>query len=353
MIFVSDHKEIMRHYNLVFLGFGNVGQALARLLLRKQIEIQQQYAITYSMTAVATHRHGRACDPDGLHIDQVLDVMRSGKTLDSLSVSEAPSDNLQFLRHSRGDVLFENTPVNYENGQPAIDHIRAALETGMHACTANKGALVHGYNELTQLAAKKNKRFYFESTVMDGAPIFSIFRQLPAANVHSIRGILNSTTNLILTRMQQGEDFEQALDYAQHIGIAETDPNGDIQGWDAAIKLAALVTVIMGVPLKPQQVDRVGIDEVIDLTHFKSTISNGKRWKQLCTASRDGNLVKARVAPELIEPSHPFYNTEGTSSIVQFESDVLGPLAIMETDPTPDCTAFGLLADFINAVTGK
>ena len=343
----------MEHYRLVFLGFGNVGQALARLLLRKQSEIKQQYDITYSFTAIATRSHGRAYHPDGLDIDQVLDSMLSGKSLDLLSTSPAPTDNVEFIQQSRGDVLFENTPVNYQNGQPAIEHIQAALQCGMHAFTANKGAVVHGFQQLDTLSKSVNKKFYFESTVMDGAPIFNVFRNLPAANVCSIRGILNSTTNLILTRMEQGEGFEQAVDHAQQIGIAETDPNGDIQGWDAAIKLASLITVIMGVPLKPQQVEREGITEMILSGDFTAAQAAGKRWKQICTATRDGNSVKAKVAPELIEPSHPFYNTEGTSSIVQFESDVLGPLTVMESNPTPDCTAYGLLADFLNAVKGE
>ncbi len=130
----------------------------------------------------------------------------------------------------------------------------------MHAITANKGPVVHAYRELTELAQAKGRKFYFESTVMDGAPIFSLFRSaLPAAQLNSFRGILNSTTNLILGRMEDGETFEDAVKYCQEIGLAETDPSGDVDGWDAAIKVAALVTVLMGVPLKPQEVDRTGI----------------------------------------------------------------------------------------------
>jgi len=157
-------------------------------------------------------------------------------------------------------VLFENSPVNYATGQPAIDHLRLALESGMHAITANKGPVVHAYRELSAIAAAQGLRFFFESTVMDGAPIFSLFRgALPAARLLSFRGILNSTTNLILNRMETGEAFEQAVAYAQSIGIAETDPSGDIDGWDAAIKVSALATVLMGRALKPEQVDRTGI----------------------------------------------------------------------------------------------
>ena len=142
--------------------------------------------------------------------------------------------------------MFESTPVNYATGQPAVDYLRAALEHGMHAVSANKGPVVHAYRELTALARSKGVNYYFESAVMDGAPIFSLFREtLPAVSLRGFRGILNSTTNLILTRMEAGESFDQAVAYAQSIGIAETDPSGDVDGWDAAVKVAALATVLM------------------------------------------------------------------------------------------------------------
>jgi homoserine dehydrogenase len=341
---------MMAHYKLALVGFGNVGQSLARLLQRKAEEMSAQYGITCTITAIASGSHGRAIDPAGIDVDRALELMQGGGSLDQLSAGPTPKDNLEFIAGSGADVLFENTPVNYEDGQPAIEHIRAALENGMHAFTANKGPVVHGFEELRQLAKEKGKKFYFESTVMDGAPVFSVFRELPAANVQAISGVLNSTTNLIFTRMESGETFDQALAYAQEIGVAERDPSGDVMGWDAAVKLAALVTVIMGVPMVPQQVERVGISKVVNTLSITIARSAGKRWKQVCTAVREGDTVKARVAPELIGPGHPFYNIDGTTSIVQFESDVLGRLSIMENDPTPDSTAYGLLADFINAV---
>ena len=343
----------MPHYNLALIGFGNVGQALTQLLYRKAEELQTEYDLTFTVTAIATGSHGRAINPAGLDIDQVMSIAQSGGSLDALSATTASDDMCDFITASGADVMFENTPVDYESGQPAIDHIRTALEHGMHAFTANKGPVVHGYNELSKLAREKGKKFYFESTVMDGAPIFSVFRELPAVNVHKISGVLNSTTNLIFTRMEGGETFDQAVAYAQQIGIAETDPSGDVKGWDASVKLAALVTVVMGVPLVPQQVKREGISKVANSLSMTIARSTGKRWKQICTAERHGDQVLAQVKPELIDATHPFYNIKGTSSIVQFESDVLGNLSIVETDPSPDTTAYGLLADFINAVSGE
>ena len=340
----------MAHYKMALLGFGNVGQALARLLLEKESELKSQRGITFSVTGIATGRHGVAADPKGLDLQRCLDVMQAGGYLDGLGQGEKPADALDFIRRCGAEVLFENTPVNYETGQPAIDHLRAALETGMHAITANKGPVVHAYQQLSQLAASKKRKFYFESTVMDGAPIFSLFRgSLPAAQLKAFRGILNSTTNLILTRMEKGDSLEDAITYAHSVGIAETDPSGDVDGWDAAVKVAALVTVLMGIPLTPYQVDREGI-RAISIDDIARATDDGKRWKLVCSASRDGDGVQARVAPEMVPPSSPLFNIEGTTSIVEFETDVLGLLSVIETDPGPDTTAYGLLADFLNAV---
>ncbi len=342
----------MPHYKLAFLGFGNVGQALARLLLRKAEELKASYQITYSVVGIATGRHGRAINPDGLDLAQALSLIERKQPLNPLSTQTLSADPLAWIRETGADVLFENTPVDYETGQPAIDHLRTALEAGMHALTANKGPVVHAYDSLRALAASKGVKFYFESTVMDGAPVFALFRStLPGARLKSFQGVLNSTTNLILSRMEAGETFDQAVAYAQSIGIAETDPSGDVDGWDAAIKVAALATVLMGVPLKPADVRRQGIGE-ITLEDIEGAREAGKRWKLVCIAERDGEGVSARVRPQLLSPDSPLYGVEGTSSIVQFETDVLGTLALREDNPSPDTTAYGLLADFLNAVRG-
>jgi homoserine dehydrogenase len=221
----------------------------------------------------------------------------------------------------------------------------------MHVITANKGPVVHAYQSLTEMAAKRGKRFLFESAVMDGAPIFSLFRgPLPAVNLHGFKGILNSCTNILLGLMEEGRPFDEAVKYAQSIGIAETDPSADIEGWDAAIKVAALVTVLMGIPLKPQEVDRTGIRDITAVQVAEAKAA-GKRWKLVCSARRDGQvLLEARVHPELVTPETVLYSIGGTSSYVQFETDVLPGLGIVESNPGPDTTAYGLLADLLNAL---
>lgn len=337
------------HYKLALLGFGNVGRATAELFLRKQAELKEKYDITFSVTGIATGSRGRAIRPAGLDLAKVLTAMQAGQSLETFS-SIPSSDSLDFIKKCGADLLFENSPVNYETGQPGVDHIRCALEMGMHVVTANKGPVVHAWQELKTLAKSKGRQFFHESTVMDGAPIFSLFRDaLPAANLISLRAILNSTSNLILSRMEIGETFEDAVKYAQKIGIAETDPSGDVDGWDAATKVAALATVLMQIPTTPAAIERTGI-RGITAEMIATAKADGKRYKLICTAERDGETIRGRVSPELIPMTSPFFSVEGTTSIIQFRTDVLHDLTLIESDPGPHTTAYGLLADFINAV---
>jgi len=341
----------MKLYKLVLLGFGNVGQALARLLLEKRSELQQRYSIRFMVTAVATGTHGRAFNANGLDLQRALEIMLSGDSLDELSSSPAPTDNLELIRTSGADVMFENTPVSYEDGQPAISHIETALENGMHVVTANKGAVAHAYHRLHAIAADHGLKFLFESIVMDGAPVFAAFRQLPAVNLSTIWGVLNATTNLILSRMEAGDSFDEALKHSQQIGIAETDPSGDIDGWDAAVKLSAMITVLMDHPFTPDLVNRTGIRGITPKMIAEAKVE-GKRYKLVAHAWKEGEQIKAKVSPELVGTDSVLYNISGSTSIVQFESDVLGKLSLIEKDLGTRTTAYGLLADFINAVSG-
>lgn len=339
----------MKHQCIALLGFGNVGQAFVRLLGRKKDILLKDHRLSYTITGIATGRHGMAINPRGIDIERALQLISTGSKLDLLSSHPPLEDPFEFIRTCGADVLFENTPITYADGQPAVSYLRTALVAGMHAITANKGPVVHAYQELTELAEKHGSKFYFESAVMDGAPIFSLFREsLPAVSLQGFSGILNSTTNLILTRMETGDSFKEALAYAQSIGIAETDPSGDIDGWDAAVKVAALVTVLMGIPLKPTDVERTGIRNLTSEDIFQAR-KQEKRWKLVCTARREGQEVIGRVAPKLVGNDSPLYGVNDTSSIVAFETDVLPQLSIIECNPGPETTAYGLLADFINA----
>ena len=345
----------MQH-KLAFIGFGNVARSLARLLTRKQAVLERDYGITFSVTGIATGKHGFVVNPNGLDISQALQLVESGQSITSITNYHLPiTSSIEVITHSSADFMFENSPVNYETGQPAIDHVRAALNAEMHVSTANKGTVVHGYQELTALAKAKGKRFLFESTVLGGTPLFSTFREaMPAADLISFKGIINATTNIILSRMEAGETFDEAVKYCQGIGIAETDPSGDVDGWDASIKVAALATVLMKTPLKPQQVDRTGIRGITP-EMVKQAKTEGKRWKLVASAERDGDSVRARVAPELVEPSSPLYGMMGSSTGLTFRTDVLPDYSVSVSERPgmkggPEETAYGLFADFINAV---
>ncbi len=332
------------------IGFGNVGKAFIQLAGDKKQELADRYGISLLITGIATAHHGCAVDPSGIDMVHLLDISRAGGNLSALSSQPDIKDTPSMIDACQGDILLENSPVNHENGQPAIDYLIRGFHKGMHGITANKGPVVHGLAQLTELAKKKHKLFRFESAVMDGAPIFSLHRYcLPASQLLGFSGILNSCTNLLLTRMESGESLASAIQYAQSIGIAETDPSADIDGWDAAIKVAALSTVLMNHPLKPGEIKRQGIREITP-EMIESAKSEGRRWKLVCSATRSGNEILARVEPEKVGPDSPLFAVNGTSSYIEFKLDSLPGLGILESNPGPDTTAYGLLSDLVNIV---
>ena len=342
------------HYNLTFIGFGNVARALARLLIRKQDLLKSKHDVTYSFTGISTGRHGFAVNPQGLDIQKALELVGNGKDISELSVFPV-NDSFSVINNSAANVMFENSPVNTQTGQPALDHIRAALNLGMHAITANKGPVVHGYRELTTLADSKGKKFRFESAVLGGAPVFSVMREaFPLAELESFRGILNATTNVILSRMESGETYEQALAYAQKIGLAETDPTNDVDGWDAAIKVAALVTVLWDTPMTPQQVNPTGIRGITSEMIAKAK-AEGKRYKLVCSAEKMDGRINVSVSPQLVDSSSSLYGMLNSSTGVTFRTDVIIDYSIILSEKPgmtggPVETAYGLFADFVNVV---
>ena len=339
-----------KHFDLILVGFGNVGKAFAELLLEKSDSLEFEYGFTFRVTGIHTGRHGSAIDPDGLDLRQALNLLKAGGSLQNLDTSAFSGSTLDFIAQCPGDVLVENSPLNPLSGRPALDHIKLALQGGRHAITANKGPVVYGYSELMQLAAAQQKLFMFESAVMDGAPIFSLFRgkhaPLAGAKLLGFDGILNSCTNLLLELMENGKTFDQAVEIARSMGLTETDPSFDVDGWDASVKVAALATVLMGMPLNPQLVERTGIRGITPQMLAEAREA-GQRWKLVCTAEVVEGKLQARVHPERVGKDSPFYSVGGPSSIVRFKLDVLPALGILETDPSPKTTAFGLLHDLI------
>lgn len=341
----ASRRQVIRTYNLCLLGFGNVNRTLVRLLQKKDCEIRER-GIAWRVTGVGTRRLGWLADADGLDVEALLNDGSQSRAR-----APAPHDVRQWLRLAQADVLFEATSLSPRDGQPAIDHIRAALEAGAHAITANKGPVVHAYEELSSLAIAKGRRFLFESTVMDGVPIFALFRDtLPVVQLRGFRGILNSTTNVILGGMEEGLSFDESLARAQAIGVAETDPRNDVEGWDAAVKVAALVRVLMGLPIRLDDIEREGIGK-LGGEAVRAARAEGRPYKLVCRAQRAGQAVTASVRPEQLVLSDPLAWVAGTSSIVYFETDIFPGLAITENNPGLDATAYGMLADFLRAVT--
>ena len=320
-----------------------------QLLENRAQELHDRYNIAFRITGVASRRLGWIANPNGLDdLDlKGRDFSRADRRLDSHAASAAGVKD--WLAAARADVLFEATSLDVETGQPAVDHIRAALTHGAHAITANKGPIVHAYRELRDLAAKQGKKILFESTVMDGVPIFSLFDQLPTVRLQGFHGILNSTTNVILAEMENGLSFDEALKKAQSLGVAETDATHDIDGWDAAVKTAALITVLMDFPIRLDDIAREGIRDLTPQA-VRTARRDGWPFKLVCRARRTPDGVEASVKPEKVLSTQPMAKITGTSSYVYFETDIFPGLAITEENPGLYATAYGLLADFVRAM---
>jgi homoserine dehydrogenase len=327
------------------VGFGNVGREFLRLLLAKTAVLRGNYGIEWRLTGIASRRIGWIADSRGLDSAALLD----GR-FPELPVWRRPQNVKQWLEAADPGVFFEASSLDRRSGQPATDHLKAALESCAHAISANKGPIVHAYRELCDLARARGRKFLFESTVMDGTPIFSMFpHSLPAVELRGFRGILNSTTNVVLTEMEKGLNLEDAVKKAQQIGVAETDPSDDLDGWDPAVKVAALVIVLMGVPITLDQVERTGIRGITP-EQVRAAHAEGLRYKLICSAERTEGGVLASVRPEQLPASDALAALEGTTSALRFDMDVFG-LSIVEHKPGVIATAYGLLGDFIRAVS--
>ena len=331
----------MKRYRICFLGFGNVGRALARLFVSKSAELRDRNGIEWEIAGVATRRMGWRASENAIDVVKLLSG--ADETLSASGIDE-------WLAIAKPDVVFETTSLNPETGQPAIEYLRKSLQAGAHTITANKAPIVYAFDELNEIAIAQNKRFMFEATVLDSAPVFSLFREtLPAVKVRAFSGAFNSTTNVILETMEAGRSFDEGVKTAQELGVAETDPSHDVDGWDSIMKVCAIARVILRVPLLPSNVRREGI-RGLDPATLQAARAEGKPYKLVTRAivNADGS-VTASVRPEQVALSDPLGGVRGTSLAIHFELDVMPGLTITSHRPNLQSTAYGLLADFLNA----
>ncbi len=327
----------MTAYDLCFLGFGTVGKALAGLLASRRTELRERYDVEYRITGVASRRLGWIARASGVDL--------------SAPAGRLCHDVNDWLDRARPHVVFEMIPLDPHTGQPALDYLRAALEHGAHAISANKGPLVHGYRELSRLADACGKRYLFESAVMDGAPVFSLARHcLPLAGLRAARGVFTSTATVVLEAVEEGLSIDEGIARAQQLGIAEADPGYDVDGWDTAVKLCAVANVLFGAALVPADVRREGIRS-LDAAHVRAARRDGRPYRLIGRIAPDGDTVTARVAPERVEPGDPLGVVHGTTLVMHYQADVFpGGLTVVSHDPDPTTTAYGLFADFVSAI---
>lgn len=331
----------------LFVGFGTVVQGLSELLQEKKDELRVQYGLDLRVVGISDKLKGSVLNPEGIDLEEALEAVRSGKSLSEISGTGFDGDALAMISQAEADALLEATYTDIKTGEPAVSHIRAALDRGMHVTTTNKGPVALYYKELADLAATKKVRFLFEGTVMSGTPLLSLIRHtLAGSNISEIKGILNGTTNYVLTRMEEGLSYKEALKKAQELGYAEVVPDADVKGWDALAKVTILSKIVFGAIGKPFDHPCEGITGITPGAVVDAR-NRGKRFKLIGRVWKEGSHVKASVAPEEVTLTHPLAAVMGAMNAVTLTTDTLGEVTIIGPGAGRRETGFSLLNDLI------
>ena len=327
----------MRRYAVAFLGFGNVGKALARLLDSRRSELAVRYGVSCQATGVASRSLGWWADADGL-------------TLTSPHAATRCYDIGDWLLTARPDVVFESIALDAHAGQPALDYLAETLRAGIHAVSANKGPVVYGYQRLNALADSHAKLYRFEAAVMDGAPVFSLVRRCtPLAGMRAVSGVFTSTATVVLEAVERGGSIDDGIREAQALGIAESDPTFDVDGWDTVVKLCAVSNVILERALRPTDVQRTGIRD-LDPTILRAAHRDGHPYRLIGRVTVDHDAVDARVMPEQVPVGSPFA-VSGTTLVTRYDAAVFpGGLTMTSSAPDLTTTAYGMFVDFLECI---
>lgn len=332
---------------LLLIGYGHVARRFVKLLdeSREALAALDIYPV---IVGVATRRRGHVFDGRGLDAATLDERLASGETTHG-SAADFITDALAALRSVPAlmPVVVEATTLDVVNGEPAVSHVRAALAGGAHVITANKGPVAFAYRELSTRALSAGLSFLFEGAVMDGIPVFNLVREtMPAVTVRGFRGVVNSTTNFILTAMEQGEPFDEALARMQADGIAESDASLDIDGWDAATKAAALANVLLGADLTPRDVVREGIRPDSG-ARAQTARDRGRRLKLVASGSGQGGDVSLQVTLEELEQDDPLAMLEGQANAIELDTWPLGRMVMTQRNGGLEITAYALLSDLV------
>lgn len=340
----------MRTLKLGLLGFGNAGRAFAKILEDKKQEIMDSFGYNIIVTGITTGSRGNLYNSGGIDLKKAWLELEDQGHFSKVGSDYSQMTSMELVENGEYDVIVEMTPLDIFTGQPATDHLRKAMERGKHAVTANKGPIAWYYNDLKKLAEKMDVQFYYETTVMDGTPIFNLKDEtLKFCKVTEINGILNTTTNYVLEELAKGKAYDAVIAEGKKIGFVEADPSMDIEGWDAAAKVTALLNVLMEAGITPRDVDRTGIEN-ITIEDIEKANKQGKIIKLLCKGTLENGQVVASVKPTLVEQGSLMSVIDGTSSVVQITTDLMGKLTIIEHDPELVQTGYGIFSDVLRIV---
>ena len=310
---------------LALVGYGNVGRAFARLLDEKRA------ACPARIVAIHTARHGTAYGEAGLPLEPEF--------------GPPAKDIGEFLQRSGAGALVELSTLNPLTGEPAISHIRAAFDRGMHVVTANKGPLAHAYSDLREHAGRARVQFRYEPTVMDGTPVFNLVRQcLPEVGVTGFEGALNSTSSVVIEAMRKGLSREDGIAEARRRGVAEADVSYDLEGWDSAAKTAVLANVLLDAGVTPLQVERKGIGGLTP-EKLAALKEKGKTVRLISRARRTPNGIKMRVRAEVIGEREFFGTLSDTTNALLLHTELMGTVGTYSVSPGVQQTAYGVLSD--------